>query len=263
MIAMFVTCILQFFKYNFFGFNFVDELSHLSSYFLGFQISLGLSNNHSSSSVAMVFCLILLSKNVSKNHEGIGKYFILTLAVALLTYSTASTFIFLIFLLYYLFTKGRFKLWLLLFILSLLLLIANFYDYEILRNSEGAYIYRKYTIDYFLTVISGKLDLFLKFFSSININLFLFGTDGVNSQTFAYTSSDFSLIYTLKGMGFIRGLCLLFVPIILFGFRTKVLLLFLFYIFSWMHYPSLAGPFGSIVLAIYLITYKNCIKRYV
>ena len=108
----------------------------------------------------MVISLILLHINDYKNQGMIGKYYLMVIAVLLLTYSAASTIILIVFLIYFLFTKGRFKSWFLLFILFSILLIANTYEYYSLIGKEGELIFRKYTLNYFFEVFDQKIALF-------------------------------------------------------------------------------------------------------
>jgi hypothetical protein len=132
-------------------------------------------------------------------------------------------------------------------ILTILLALSIFQEIELNR----------FTSKYFLDIYDIKINMYDGHEIHNSFVSVIFGGQSNIRDPIIVTSSDFAIIGLFESMGIYSVLLIVSGPIWLVGFQRQFLIVLILYWASWLHYPAMGSPVGTVFLGMFLALCKN------
>lgn len=251
MVAMFVFTLIEFVVFNSSLSNFVwyfpEEHTHRSS-IMGFQRAQGLGAISSSSGAVAVLSLALYSIVSNKRLKFYGAIVFFTIAL-LMTGTGFFLFFAYLFLATLMKNRGVFRKFFIWGGLIALLVLA----FSVFEEME----LNRFTLTYFVDIFEIKNEQYAGHESDKSILSIVFGGQSNSLNPLIVTSSDFAIMGLFDSMGIYSIALIVSAPIWLAGYQRQYLIILILYWLSWVHYPAMGSPIGSVFLGVFLALYRN------
>lgn len=119
----------------------------------------------------------------------------------------------------------------------------------------------KFTVSYLSEIYLTKIDQIQNQLFNKSFHLLVFGEQSNNVNPLIQTSTDFGLLGLFTGMGVYSIILIIFSPFFLIGFQKKYYVVLILYFLSWLHYPVVGSPEGSIFFGIFLAFYERSFHK--